>query len=544
MTNSKNQKKRKFSKTSSKTSRKSFNKEDREEIMKERPGKNDITWYGSDVLINAAGRHNFTNPLGKPIGWKFDNHGSCSVTQDSGEGSPWAVPGVMSLNLDPGIGFCDSAVSPGNVFMRNFYSYVRHANSGHANYEAPDLGMYVMAVDQIHIIIEHLVRIYGVARTYSSMNRYAPEAFLKAMGVNAHADNDMLYTSLASIRSQILNLMVKAGTLLVPNEMKFIERHKALMRFIYADGSTSKTQTYIFRPQGYRIYREAGAAHEGGYLEFVDMKGSNHSIGEWITAANYMIDAVVQSEDMNIMSGDILKAYGRENCYQFAAFTEDYTVVPVYNPEILLEIHNAVPVGFVDDQQANLLDIYQDPSLGIIKFTPKYRSHIPYQNVSPIIDMPVEVPSPEQVMIATRLVTMGSVGYDSSYPARPYTYVPDSMGSEVVTVCNIYTYEPVDGVWSLKGYTIEGAVAAGYDYDMRMLCLLSNFDWVWGYKVMHKTDDTHWTLAQYLGQLENYTVFDEGDLQKLHDTALIGEFAVPLLAVVGFKSASIDTPTK
>lgn len=533
---------KKFKRTSKKGPKsKPFKKEDREEIMKDRPGKNDITWYGSDVLINAAGRHNFTNPLGKSIGWEFDNHGSCALSQATDPAAPWAVPGVMSINIDSGIGFCDSAVSPGNVFMRNFYSYVRHANAGHANYMAPDLGMYVMAVDQIHVMIEHLVRIYGVARTYSSMNRYAPDAFLYAMGVDPHANNDALYTHLATMRSNILNLMVKAGTLLVPNDMKFIERHKGLMRFIYADGSTSKTQTYVFRPQGYKIYRETGTAHEGGYLEFVNMEGF-HPIGDWIVAANSMIDAVVQSEDMNIMSGDILKAYGRENCYQFAAFSEDYTVVPVYNPEILLEIHNAVPVGAPDDKEPYLMDIYQEPSLNIIKYTPKFRSYIPYQNISPIIDMPVEVPSPEQVMIATRLTTMGSVGFDPTHTGWKYVYVPDSMGSEVVTTIVIYTYEMDNNAWTIKAHRLIGAVDTGVDFEARLICMLGNFNWSMGLKVVRKTDDTNWQLVQYFGQLENYTVFNEGDLQKLHDTALVGEFAVPLLGVVGFKTNTLDKP--
>lgn len=506
-------------------------KEDRHDVMRDRPGKNDISWYGDPKLIEAAGRVNFTNPLGKPIGWAFDNTGTLQLSLATpGAGDASGVPGVMSLCVEPGIGIAENATDPANVFMRNFYSWIRHANSGHTNYNAPDLGLYIMAVDQIHLILEHIVRIYGVARTYSSANRYMPEAILKAMGCDPNDATAPLYSNLATFRSELLNLMIKVGTFVVPKDFKIIERHRELFRYIYADGTTGKSQIYLFRPEGYKIYNETGSGHTGGYLEHHAIASNAPiSFAAWLNIASNMIDALVQSEDMNIMSGDILKAYGAENCYKLEYFDSDYTVVPLYNPEILLQIHNAVIAGEAWDDAS--LDIYQDPNDNIIKYTPVFKVGNPYQNASPIVDMPVEVPTPDQVMIATRFVNMGSVGHESGL----YKYVPNSIGSEVVTEINIYSFYNNSGSWTLDVIKYFGGMEASASFNMwRRAAAITNFNWHMPIKVLHKTDDTHWEIVSYIGECENYTPLYEGDIYKLHDVALIGEFKVPLMGIMEF----------
>lgn len=64
--------------------------------------------------------------------------------------SDCALPGVFAIRYVPTIGTSAGPTSAVNVAGRSIYSWVRHQNSGHSNYEAVDLLDYILAMDSIY----------------------------------------------------------------------------------------------------------------------------------------------------------------------------------------------------------------------------------------------------------------------------------------------------------------------------------------------------------------------------------------------------------
>lgn len=68
----------------------------------------------------------------------------------------------MKIGFVPSIGRTSGESSPANVASKNIYSFVRFANSGRTNYEATDLMMFLLAMDNAYMYAGYLIRIYGI----------------------------------------------------------------------------------------------------------------------------------------------------------------------------------------------------------------------------------------------------------------------------------------------------------------------------------------------------------------------------------------------
>lgn len=74
----------------------------------------------------------------------------------------FVVPGIMTFMYAPSIGVAFSTDSAAiNVAAKNIYAYVRFANSGARNYDAPNLMTYLLALDSAYQIYACGVRLYA-----------------------------------------------------------------------------------------------------------------------------------------------------------------------------------------------------------------------------------------------------------------------------------------------------------------------------------------------------------------------------------------------
>nr|DAG68955.1 MAG TPA: capsid [Picobirnaviridae sp.] len=307
---------------------------------------NDWRWYAqNEQLLKDTASFSYNYPLGSLVQRTATGKEPVDTT---------AIPGIMAVHVSPAFGGSDSRTSPINVAMRNIYSFVRHANSGHTNYDAPDLAIYLMAMDSCYSFLSYLRRIYGVAMTFSYTNRYYPTAIVNAMDVNF----EDIHRNLADFRAYINSLAVKVGSMCVPASMAYFARHMWMYEGYYLDSNQDKAQTYLYVPDGFYQYTlDTDAA---GMLKFKPLMPFGYHIrsrnisNAADTLLTYqqlhdygdaLLEPILQSEDMNIMSGDILKAFGKENLYMVQMIPENYTVLPTYNEEVLNQINNATLVG-------------------------------------------------------------------------------------------------------------------------------------------------------------------------------------------------------
>lgn len=425
-----------------------FNEGDKYDASRSKP--NDWRWYAqNEQLLKDSASFPYSWPLGNRL-----NLGEYAPEVNKG-----SLPGVMAIYTSPTFGWSDNANSPINVAARNIYSYVRHANSGHANYDAPDLMLYLCAMDSMYSYLAYLKRIYGVMSTYSYTNRYYPKAVIRAMGV----DFDDIQANLADFRGFINTFAVKVGSMCIPASMSYMAKHMWMYSGLYTDSNQDKAQTYLFVPYTLGIYEltdEAGSISMwglGGMGDDYAMK-----FAELRAFANKMLDPVLQSEDMNIMSGDILKAFGANGVYKVEGINEQYTVLPAYQPEVLDQIQNCTLIGayahWADREKfPDRPTLKQDPTKGWLEFTPPL-SH-PYA-----FTLADEENPGQNVFCANRIVTFdhGDITPANTMEATRMTNIADeyikdgtnaynvtTMGSEIAHFAIIWSYGEKDGVWDL-----------------------------------------------------------------------------------------------
>lgn len=553
-----------------------------------RSKENSWQWYAqNEQLLKDSASFSYNYPLGTTV----------TITDNSSDPiNTAAVPGVMAIYCSPSYGGSSVANSPLNVAVRNIYSFVRHANSGHTNYDAPDLGIYLMAMDNIYSYISFLRRIYGVVMTFSYTNRYYPTAVVNAMGV----DFEDIHQNLADFRAYINSLSVKVGSMCVPASMSVFARHMWMYEGYYVDTDQDKAQTFLYTPSGFFTYTLN--ADQSGMLvykplldadnyvasaEFSDMKllsfQALHDYGD------AMIEPILRSEDMNIMSGDVLKAFGRENVYMLPMIPENYVVLPSFNEEVVDQMNNATLVG-VRSRGAVGLDAYktsnslvQDPTHGYLceniscaivnegvtaktvgsvntgALSSKKYLNFDHGDVSPADSM---VASRLTNIIPHKYINKSAIAYiglgdGTKHPAIQWSSVQDAymlqqdctLGTDVAHFANIYYYGAnalirsemimcvlpvVIGLNSVT-QTDADALVSNIQYDTARINMLTNFrrhPRVAYQYVLYVPDGDSGSLyasggyVANIGDLNYWTVVDSYDLKGMAETAMLSEFNV------------------
>lgn len=104
------------------------------------------------------------------------------------------------------------------------YAYVRHANSGSANYDAPDLFQYVLSIDSLLMIHGVLTRLYSLAKDTRAYNRYFPGGFIRSMDFPIEF-LESLQSNLANFRAYINILGMKINAFYYPAQLTYFTRH-------------------------------------------------------------------------------------------------------------------------------------------------------------------------------------------------------------------------------------------------------------------------------------------------------------------------------
>lgn len=461
---------------------------------------NDWTWYAAnEQLLRDSASFSYNYPLGSPINWN-------SMRQDKND---LAVPGVMSFETSTCFGFTDDANDAINIASRNIYTYVRHANSGSSNYDAPDLMIYLMAMDSIYSTLAYLKRVYGIANVYSYTNRYLPQTLVRANHINF----DDLLAHLSDYRGQINALVVKAGSMCVPDTMPIFKRHMWLYSGLYYDTPTDdKAQIYMHVPHGYWKAEYNSSAAPGVFLQWhpwwlqsgalsAPKTDFTFNMGRALTVLTDMLDAVLSNESFNIMSGDILKAYTAGSIMKLEQIPESYTVVPTYSEEVLDQIQNLTMMGYfaseynVDGYNTSLYEAIDSST----QLPSGWLTSVPYFYVGDrslgndvfggietyydnrMVNFTHGNIAPQDTMVATRLTNIANRKF---MPADVTPVIRcDTLGSDVTHVGVIWQYAKVDGQYELQHIDFTTSM---YTQKITSLDIEKNL-----------TDYLKWTLTEY-----------------------------------------------
>lgn len=302
---------------------------------------NDISWYSKNPeLLQQAGNISWGYKLGLPVNYANENF----MFKLLDKKPLTRVPGFMFVGVIPGPGvtadedtFQESDAV--NLAAKDQYAYIRYANSGHANYDPQDLMLYYLAWDEIQMEIYDAMRAYGIANITNLQNRYMPRALVQALGW----DYESIVSNRANFASKINSAIARIGAFPVPKGMHYFSRHEWLFNNLFTDETSLKSQIFGFKKIMYRTFEHNDGENGGALVSHVRPGATGEHLltpEAWFDGVLQMINRISDSEDMGIIMGDILKAWGTENCMTIDYMSQDYICKPAYSEEVKMQFEN------------------------------------------------------------------------------------------------------------------------------------------------------------------------------------------------------------
>lgn len=514
------------------------------DIYSETDSKNDPSWYGADpALLRDAASIPFSSAIGTSVDYGIPGIADSSTNYYE-LGAHHAIPGVASFKITPMFGFSNSGNSPINIAANAIYSFLRQANSGAKNYDAPDMMLYCLAMTQVYSYITWLQRLYGYATLYVQRNRYLPKAIIHK---NMVSYNDIM-NNLAGFRYAVNLLINKASSLAVPGNMTIFQRHAFLFRDIYSEGDSIKDQLYQMVPDGFYYFKlndnKSGMLDYAGLVNYATVEGEDAnklmSVQNLIDYGNMLLDPLITSEDFNIMSGDILKAYG-DNIIKLTSLPTEYPVVPVHDYTVLQQLKNCSIIA----NEVSQLKLVQSADVSYLEFRPQVpklsATSTIYQRVTakleysnPIISVGSSDPDPGEIMEVTRLKATRK-----EFPGQDVSdYI--NCGTEIVRAVSLTYLDTVTGDERGVALTSNASVfVIGIDSATTGFSIskASNFKYAPALYLFHAPKDTGKAVEDYFmgvaWDFDNYSVITPKILEKLHEAAIMNMLHVPHISKIG-----------
>jgi hypothetical protein len=357
-------------------------------------------------------------------------------------------------------------------------------------------------------------------------------------------DFDDIVQNLAQLRAYLNLKTYEINAFCVPATMSFNVRHSWLFSNVYKDNESEKAQAYMYVPSYFYKYDETSLPI-GGTLELVpvlaDYDPNTSTLLKFNDLKNMldgMLRAVNYSEDIGIMSGDILKAYEKSGLFMVSTFPEDYKVEPIYSKEVLTQIENAHPINVNWAADASSFVIVNNPNTNYLHHQPELSAdNGTYDGV--YLNFHWDSPTPENVIVGSRLcVTMSpttnntwkieSCGSELCTGGFMYQFAEDLTPTNTITVPSVPLKLIGISIWPSTNMVYQTWTPDQvYTYIYRML-MMSHFDWhpFVPISLRPTTSDLICTLGLY-GDFDTYSFVSNSNIEAMNTLALLTEFNVP-----------------
>jgi hypothetical protein len=485
-----------------------------------------------------AAKINTENPIGMPTNVWPDN-------MPIGTGAhevPYNVyydyqPGIMVSNFIPGPGPSYDAHSAVNIAGHAEMAIIRSYNSGAINnYDQASLVILSTVVDSAYMWHALLMRMYGTIRKFHAMNRYMPQALVEAQGFN--------YAEMESEQQRLVflinRLAYSLNTIYLP-KMPIFDRHRWLCSKVFREGNSEKTQLYIPKPYGLYFLDEFNLSKDPGsarakFCPWTSMHGGDTPTSYQLTIKNVeditdrMINQLLQSSAVAIISGDVKKAYG-ENVLKAPEIDDNYTVDIDYDVSYLHCVHNAtafpatlidIPAGVIDvyenlDQDTGAMYVAWDPLKQVESklLQDRYFTQQLYTGKR-LIDFKVDEPDND-------LIRQGTAWTVTNRGTQWH------FGTEICVDHQIWMYQPYSAL-NPQPVAVHADVPYVSTTNSNLLAQLAKFYMA---PILHvittqgEREVEQITFHEIHGEIENYTVISDTEVYKLHEANLLEGWAVP-----------------
>lgn len=515
-------------------------------------------WYLKyPELIEGAGR--FPYPYKPGSIFKY-----FSIKAETGAAYYHTVPGVMALDWVPSVGNVTATNDAINIAGKEMYAKIRRAYSSSLDADAPDLIIYMMALDSIFTYIAYLKRVYRLLNAYRPDNYDMPDALLRAMGFTAD-EITTLRVNKTQFWQMINELTLQSRKFTCPNVMDVFKRHYWMSDETFTDAATWNSQFYIFNLAG--VFRYTATAGPGDDstpgLEMVRTPWvGNPTTRATITPTLLysfgvdLLNALILWDDSYTINGYFMRAFEGTPNFIVEEISQDTIFEAKFSEEVLTQIENSFTVcgglEWINNATgvANL-NVWQEVNSNIVQSVPSISiatninenwdgevAYRKYATVLPYINLRSQMPTAIDNTIATRLKAISTVisdpsGTGSTVNIQCATEIPLSwrLIANASLAGNVYSQDRLISQTPIWDSTKMGT-PAGLDYSKYFR--LSHFDWhPTVFIVVTNMNATNWEndledgdfiQPNIVGDIHNETIVSEDDIRNLHKVCTYSEF--------------------
>jgi hypothetical protein len=380
-------------------------------------------------------------------------------------------------------------------------------------YLPSDMSTMILAFGELISTVEFIRRAFGVAYTYSQRNRAYPIQAIKAMGINA----EDLVTNFSTYRNRFNMLITRINQLPIPKDVAYFDKCASIYEKIYTDSTSPMASSIILVPATTWMIDET--SYEGGTIlkttplcmkkqtgnaYYANVNGINfEKLSYYFNVLEEMVDRLLASETLNKVYADLIN-YANKLGKQFWIFDylhDGYSVVPEYNANFLLQLHNAT---FMGAPQSQILvasspdmvitpenDVYPNPDDNTLFYDPVFitngttTSRIATKEV--VVDFLTDNPTVEDRVEALRFTALNDgvpvgVNHDVFSPIPADTgitaYVDTALPDHYFVGFIAWNNTAVASDARLQtGTFIDYTLVPGSYYDSRVFGQMSQIDW-------------------------------------------------------------------
>lgn len=451
-------------------------------------------------------------------------------TQDeySGEGTTAVntTPTVMVIHTMPTAGPMNAVYSGAsgiNMAGRKLYTRLSSINAKTTNYAPQDLITLMLSLGSVLEMISFIRRAFGLAFTTSYRNRIVPKEILRMMGIDA----DDFFKNIAAYRLEFNTLINMITKIPFPANVAYFEKCATLHDHVWTDSEDMAiAQLYVLAPQYLWKFNET-YSEQGTGLNTIALNtdgGHIKQMSAYLDIFSAMIEQLLTSSTLNFIYADILNLAAKENIplYQVTFIPEDYTVVPEYNFEALLQIHNITIVGYPEQtnvaQFANWTpqnDVVPNVNNNTVDYYPSFQAATAVLNTKRFIDFPHGTPDAAEIIEATRYAVTAT---DASKTSDGYHVSGLAFGDHVVNNVTVFYKNASENSGVVAGSAIYTSSSDLYN----ILSSFTKFDWsplIYG---AVREDPSQ--LVNVFGDLNYYTAVDNEYLTRVNDLAMMALF--------------------
>lgn len=527
---------------------------------------NDPSWYvPNGTLLSNVASFPYGISTGLPINTSSFKNSDIQFT-----GQDQEVPGILVFNMLHTLGTGLTSISPINVAMNAEYTALQSGNSRTPSYEPNDMMLYQLALADCYAFHMWMTRIYGIMNNYEMLNRYTPQGIIRAMNVNF----EDIKANMANFRTYINQFAYILSSFFLPKSIDYVKRRIFLYESVYTDSDNSKAQYYMYNPVGFYRWVEGasgGVAEELTHLDTVFIRqytGSGQPLttlayADIVNIGDMLINPLRSSEDIRMISADMLKLFGAGNSFPIYPIADTYVVKPVYSREVLSQMENAYvapPIQIASGGKLNTVTQAAGINQGWLQSSTQYHQTFETPKTQDvmllmhddqiIVNMHDATVSPESTMVATRLAINPQLSLLNG------NVVVNVASTEVVVGAQIYTFSTagtIEGYEFQRNMCVTMPTNATPTQVSTMLWrvasidqLLSKFDWHPQFRhifmlTTEAGDVDVINASEYSFDIDNFTVISQAEMLRLNEIALLGLFTCDLPGTLNMSSKTVQS---